>query len=143
VFAGLLVMTITIPINAWATKKEGEKQKELMEIKDSRIKCMDEMLSGMKVVKLYAWEEPLARRVADLREGEVGILRYLAYLFGLTNFTFSLNPYMVTMTVLGLYAAIYPEDPLTADKIFVTLSLFSMLKMPMVALPWAIVVLVR
>ena len=50
-FAGLGVLVLTIPVNAWGTKKEEEKSRKLMEIKDSRIKFMNEFLAGIKVKK--------------------------------------------------------------------------------------------
>ena len=52
VFAGLGVMILLIPINgvlANATKKLQIKQ---MKYKDKRVKMMNEILSGMKVIKL-------------------------------------------------------------------------------------------
>jgi len=109
----------------------------------SRIKLTNEMLSGMKVVKLNAWEEPLAKRIANIRGKEISILRYLAYLFGLTNFTIALNPFMISLTVFGLYTVINPNESLTADKIFLTITLFNLLKMPLAELPWSMVNLVK
>ena len=57
--------------------------------KDSRIKLMNEILPGIKVLKLYAWELPFMKRVNDVRAGEIRILKYLAKLWALTNFTFA------------------------------------------------------
>ncbi len=55
VFAGVGVMLLTFPGNAWATKKEEEQTRKLMEIKDSRIKFMNEYLSGIKVRGKHCW----------------------------------------------------------------------------------------
>ena len=46
---------------------------------------MNEILPGIKVLKLYAWELPFMKRVSDVRDVEIGILKYLAKLFALTK----------------------------------------------------------
>ena len=43
-----------------------------MKQKDGRIKMMNEILNGMKILKLYAWEESFEQQVLDIREREVG-----------------------------------------------------------------------
>jgi ATP-binding cassette subfamily C (CFTR/MRP) protein 1 len=54
-FAGLGIMIISIPINnGLAVRFYKLEQKQMMN-KDSRMKLMDEILGGIKVVKLYAW----------------------------------------------------------------------------------------
>jgi hypothetical protein len=37
-----------------------------METRDNRLKVLNEMLNGIRVVKLYAWEIPLMKRVPFL-----------------------------------------------------------------------------
>lgn len=51
-----------------------------MKLKDERLKMMNEILSGMKVLKLYAWEESMEKIVNDIRLKEVDILKRIAYL---------------------------------------------------------------
>ena len=34
---------------------------------DERIKVMNEIISGMRVIKMYTWEKPFAKLVANLR----------------------------------------------------------------------------
>ena len=42
-----------------------------MEKKDTRIKLMNELLNGMKVLKLYAWEEAFEQEILKIRNSEV------------------------------------------------------------------------
>ena len=44
-----------------------------MKEKDGRIKLMTEILNGMKVLKLYAWEESFQGQVLGIRDREVKI----------------------------------------------------------------------
>lgn len=42
-----------------------------MDEKDARMKITTEILNGMKVLKLYAWEDSFEKQVMHLREREV------------------------------------------------------------------------
>lgn len=42
-----------------------------MKQKDNRIKLMNEILNGIKVLKLYAWEEPMEKQILATRDKEV------------------------------------------------------------------------
>ena len=42
--------------------------------KDKRIKKLNEILSGIKVIKMYAWEIPFGKLVGDIR-----LEKYLLY----------------------------------------------------------------
>ena len=55
IFAGLAVMVLMIPVNAALAIRQRKLQKGQMKNKDNRMKLMDEILNGIKVIKLYAW----------------------------------------------------------------------------------------
>ena len=55
--AGLGVLVVMIPINAVVSQKMKTYQISQMKCKDRRTVLMDEILSGIKVIKLYAWEK--------------------------------------------------------------------------------------
>ncbi len=58
---------------------------------------MNEVLAGIKVLKLYAWELPFMKKLNDIREKEAKCLKANALLWSLINFTFSLSPFLVTV----------------------------------------------
>ena len=100
---------------------------------------MNEILPGIKVLKLYAWELPFMDRVNAVRAGEIDILKYLAKLWALTNFTFACSPFLVTVVVFTLYTTIDPVNHvLDASKIFVSMSLFGLMRLPLTIFPWAL-----
>ncbi len=78
---GLGVLCLLIPLNAWGTKVTESLQEKQLEAKDNRIKLMNEILPGMKVLKLYAWELPFMKRVTDVRDKEIKVLKHSAYLW--------------------------------------------------------------
>ena len=50
--AGVLVMLLMIPLNAFTGTKIRNLQLQMMTLKDSRVKLMNEILNGMKVSSL-------------------------------------------------------------------------------------------
>ena len=51
---GLLLMIV--PLNILAGQQINKYQRKNMALKDERVKMMNEVLNGIKVLKLYAWE---------------------------------------------------------------------------------------
>ncbi|CAG7720246.1 unnamed protein product, partial [Allacma fusca] len=47
--------------------------------KDERVKLMSEILSGIKILKLYAWEPSYQAEVLKIREMEMKTLKAAAY----------------------------------------------------------------
>ena len=46
-----------------------------MKDKDKRVKLMDEILNGIKVLKLYAWEPSFGDQVLGIRDNEIKSLK--------------------------------------------------------------------
>lgn len=42
-------------------------EQSVMKIKDERMKLMNDVLSGIRVLKLYAWEPSMRKMIAKLR----------------------------------------------------------------------------
>uniref|UniRef100_A0AAQ5Y2C9 Multidrug resistance-associated protein 1 n=1 Tax=Amphiprion ocellaris TaxID=80972 RepID=A0AAQ5Y2C9_AMPOC len=109
VLAGVAVMLLMVPVNAVI-------QVAQMKSKDQRIKLMNEMLNGIKVLKLYAWELAFKDKVSEIRESELKVLKKAAYLGAVSTFTWVCAP---------VYA-------------FVSLALFNILRFPLNMLPMVI-----
>ena len=66
-FAGLAVMILAIPLNGIVAGITRKFQIEQMKNKDERVKLMNEILNGVKVLKLYGWEESFMAQVLNIR----------------------------------------------------------------------------
>ena len=56
-------MILMIPLNGVVATKMKKYQISQMKDKDKRCKLMDEILNGIKVLKLYAWERSFQGQV--------------------------------------------------------------------------------
>nr|AHK05647.1 ATP-binding cassette transporter sub-family C member 1 isoform X7 [Tigriopus japonicus] len=142
-FIGVAIMAVLLPLNYWSSVIIKKMRKNQMEAKDGRIKLMNEVLKGMRVLKLYAWEIPFMSRINAIRLTEVKLMKSLAKVYAISNFTLNSGPTLITIACFGLYTVFQPGEILTADKIFVSIALFNIIRMSMVMLPWAIVALLK
>ena len=86
--AGITVMILLIPVNAYFSRKIRLIHNEVMNFKDKRIKLMNEILNGIKVLKLYAWEKSFNNQIDELRNNEVKKLKKRTIFNGLLAFAF-------------------------------------------------------
>ena len=70
-------------------------QSEQMKEKDKRIKLMSEILNGIKVLKLYAWEESFTKIISGIRKEELTLLRRAGFTNAASSFFWQLAPFMV------------------------------------------------
>ena len=41
---------------------------------------MNEIISGIKLIKMYCWENPLANRISEARKEEISVIRLEFYM---------------------------------------------------------------
>ncbi|XP_070558765.1 ATP-binding cassette sub-family C member 9-like [Ptychodera flava] len=96
---------------------------------DTRLKKINELLQGMKLLKLCAWEEIFCSSVEKVREQQVKLMmKSGAYMIvGLS--TAKTVTAMVTLISFVSYSLLNP-DPLTPELAFVALSFFGQMAVP-------------
>ncbi|XP_058453712.1 multidrug resistance-associated protein 1-like [Malaya genurostris] len=138
VFAGLGVMVIMIPLTGYIAAKLRDLQVEQMRIKDERVKRMNEILSGIKVLKLYAWEPSFQKDIVSVRSDEISVLRGMAYYGAATFFVWSMAPFLVTLASFAVYVMVDENNVLDPSTAFVSLALFNILRFPLAMFPMMI-----
>uniref|UniRef100_A0A803XV25 Multidrug resistance-associated protein 1 n=1 Tax=Meleagris gallopavo TaxID=9103 RepID=A0A803XV25_MELGA len=109
-----------------------------MKSKDNRIKLMNEILNGIKVLKLYAWELAFREKVLEIRQKELKVLKKSAYLAAVGTFTWVCAPFLVALSTFAVYVKMDENNILDAQKAFVSLALFNILRFPLNILPMVI-----
>ncbi|XP_067207174.1 multidrug resistance-associated protein 1 isoform X3 [Linepithema humile] len=138
VLAGLAVMIILIPVNGLIANKVKTLQIRQMKNKDERVKLMNEVLNGIKVLKLYAWEPSFEQQILKIRVKEIQVLKEAAYLNAGTSFIWSCAPFLVSLVSFTTYVLIDEKNVLDSTTAFVSLSLFNILRFPLSMLPMMI-----
>ncbi|XP_067942774.1 ATP-binding cassette sub-family C member 10-like [Watersipora subatra] len=134
--AGLIFAILLIPINRKVAVKIGELSTAMMSQKDQRVKTMNELIFGIRVVKLFSWENFFLDRVNRQRAAELSSLKSRKYLDALCVYFWATTPVLISILTFTTYSLLGNE--LTAPKVFTSLALFNMLIGPLNSFPWVI-----
>uniref|UniRef100_A0A8U7N1E2 ATP binding cassette subfamily C member 2 n=1 Tax=Corvus moneduloides TaxID=1196302 RepID=A0A8U7N1E2_CORMO len=143
VLAGIATMVLLIPINAFLVAKAKTIQERNMKNKDERMKIITEILNGIKILKLFAWEPSFEKRVNDIRAHELKNLVNFGYLQSVSIFVFTCAPFLVSLASFAVYVLVDENNILDAQKAFTAISLFNVLRFPMAMLPMVLSSLVQ
>ena len=98
---------LMIPMNSLVASKMKKYQRSQMISKDKRVKLMDEVLNGIKVLKLYAWEPSFSYKLLRIREEEIKALKKVR----VSVMTMSVIIVQCSMYILCMY-----YDPFKTDE---------------------------
>lgn len=139
-FAGVIVLVALFPISGFVANQLKNLQYIQMKLKDERVKLTNEILNGIKVLKLYAWEPSFETQISNIRAKEIAMLRKAAMYNAFTEFIWGLAPFLVSFASFATY--VYLGNNLTPTTAFVSLALFNILRMPMMFCKSLILILI-
>lgn len=92
---------------------------------DERVRFMDEIISGVQVIKMYAWEKPFAKLVAYTRKLELNVVRKTSYIRGVHMTSMLFTTRMALFCTMLAMVLIYGPEQITAARIFAISTYFS------------------
>ncbi|XP_032238396.2 ATP-binding cassette sub-family C member 4 isoform X2 [Nematostella vectensis] len=90
---------------------------------DERVKIMNEIIAGMRVIKMYTWEDSFAKLIMHLRKNELKWFLRMAYIQGAFASFFFSSAGLIYFTTFLVY--VLTGEVLTAAKVFTCVSLFN------------------
>ncbi|GFY18827.1 multidrug resistance-associated protein 1, partial [Trichonephila clavipes] len=141
--AGIGIIAILFPISYFVSRVGWKYSDKQMEVKDVRLKLMNEILNGIKILKLYAWEIPFAGRVSNSRKDEMKWIRYSFYTYVVTSFIYYCAPFAVSVVTFATFLLTDRNNVLDPTKAFVTLTLMEQLRYALFELPDAVADLIQ
>ena len=127
--AGVATLVLAIPINTLIAKFMKKLQLAQMKSKDKRIKLMNEILNGIKVIKLYAWEPSFSDQAQDIRNTEISVLRKSAVLNTISMFIWTSIPFLMGAGSFTIYVLIKGGQILTPTRYLKLHLIFKSFKM--------------
>ena len=110
---------------------------------DARVKLMNEVLTGIRVIKYYCWEKPFKGKIHDLRKVELKNTEKMAWIMSVgIDCMMSTIPNIVPLVCFSMYPSVMGK-PLTSSVAFTSLSLFIILRMPFAMMPFCMMLLVE
>lgn len=135
----LVVLLVVMGISVTHGDRIASVQHALLEIIDERIKVTSEALLGIRVMKFYAWEDSLARRVGAIRDKEVNLLRKFNFYQVLNTVMLFITPIFMSGATLGLYVLI--RHTITVVEAFTLIAMVNICRTSLNQLPQGIAAL--
>uniref|UniRef100_A0ABM0N098 ATP-binding cassette sub-family C member 9-like n=1 Tax=Saccoglossus kowalevskii TaxID=10224 RepID=A0ABM0N098_SACKO len=104
---------------------------------DDRLKKSNELLQGIKLLKLYGWEDIYCKAIETARSKEVRQMLKAGMYMVATMLITQATPIIVTLVSFGVYSIVSPT-PLTPEIAFSSLALFNQMMIPLFLLPMII-----
>uniref|UniRef100_A0A3Q3RY77 ABC-type glutathione-S-conjugate transporter n=1 Tax=Mastacembelus armatus TaxID=205130 RepID=A0A3Q3RY77_9TELE len=137
--AGIATVILIFPLNGFIAKKRSRLQVRIqMKFMDGRIRLMNEILNGIKILKFYAWEKAFLEQVLGYREKELKALKKSQILYSISIASFNSSSFLIAFAMFGVYVMLDDRNVLDAQKVFVSMALINILKTPLSQLPFAI-----
>jgi hypothetical protein len=137
-FIGLGILLVSTPATTIFLKKITGYRREMLRHTDARVKLMNQLLVGIRVLKMYAWEAAQEAAVLEVRRKELGALgKAIPYRVGLQTLMFA-APTLAMVTCFVVYGTVVPSS-FTPASIFTSISLFALMRFPLIFLPFALV----
>jgi len=109
-----------------------------LEAADVRVKVLNEMMQGIKVIKLMGWEEPILETCNKSRENELVHVRGIAVTKALMIAVVLGSSVIAAVVTFSVYVWLYPDEGMSPENIFVAALLIGMLRWPLMQIPEAI-----
>lgn len=100
---GIIMLACLIPINRVLVGMQMKLRFATQKHTDERIKLVNEVLKGIRVVKTYAWEEFMEAKISGIRAKEIKMIRTRSILGAFSNLFMWAAPPMATVAVFTLY----------------------------------------
>eukprot|EP00105_Crassostrea_gigas_P042556 XP_019926704.1 PREDICTED: multidrug resistance-associated protein 4-like isoform X4 [Crassostrea gigas] len=123
----LAVILVLLPLQFMLGWIYGKLRMKIGAAGDKRIHLMNQIIAGMRVIKMYCWEKPFSETVFNLRGLEVFQIWKASIAKSINMGLFQSASVVISMTLFG--TAWYTGVPLSAQRIYSTLGWVSCLRL--------------
>uniref|UniRef100_A0A8B9VUZ1 Multidrug resistance-associated protein 4 n=1 Tax=Anas zonorhyncha TaxID=75864 RepID=A0A8B9VUZ1_9AVES len=125
--AGMAVLIILLPVQTCIGRLFSSLRSKTAAFTDVRIRTMNEVISGMKIIKMYAWEKSFAELVSGLRRKEIAMVMKSSYLRGLNLASFFVASKITVFMTFMAYVLL--GNVISASRVFVAVSLYGAVRL--------------
>ena len=130
---GVAVLAFSLLITTYTAKKQSTVQEINMEWSDKRVSAVQELLSSIKLIKLYSWQLPFHRVISSIRHNQE-IQLWRTQLIAAINHSLGMSTTLF-VSLASFYTFHATRGALDATTAFTALMLFNQLRIPLYNLP--------
>ncbi|KAI8482476.1 Multidrug resistance-associated protein 5, partial [Branchiostoma belcheri] len=133
---GCSMFILFYPFQAGISRLTSHLRRKCIAITDRRVRTMNEILTCVKLIKMYAWEMPFGKAVSAVRSDERKVLEKAAYI---QSFSISTSPLVpVLASILTIVLHVMTGNDLTASQAFTMLAIFNSMRFMLATLPFCV-----
>nr|XP_057156085.1 ATP-binding cassette sub-family C member 12 isoform X13 [Pan paniscus] len=133
---GISVYVIFIPVQMFMAKLNSAFRRSAILVTDKRVQTMNEFLTCIKLIKMYAWEKSFTNTIQDIRRRERKLLEKAGFVQSGNS---ALAPIVSTIAIVLTFSChILLRRKLTAPVAFSVIAMFNVMKFPIAILPFSI-----
>ncbi|XP_077999254.1 ATP-binding cassette sub-family C member 5-like [Glandiceps talaboti] len=131
--AGSTLFLVSYPLQVISSKFVTYFRIRTIKITDKRVRMINEMITCVKLIKMYAWEKPFASKITGIRKKEKKLLQKAGVIQSVNE---SWNPlFQVGAVILTFSIYIYMGNDLTPAMAYTVIALFGMTRIVLLLLP--------
>ncbi|KAB0343821.1 hypothetical protein FD754_020747 [Muntiacus muntjak] len=124
--SGMAVLIILLLVQSCFGMLFSSLWSETAALTDDRIRTMSEVITGIRTIKMYAWEKSFADLITTLRRKEISRILKSSYLRGMNLASFfTVSKIMISVTFITNDLL---DNVITASQVFVVVMLFEALR---------------
>lgn len=136
-FVGLGYTFFTTPVSGVVFGIVFGLRKKKMTFTDARVKLMNEILNGIRIIKTMSWENAFIKKIEAIRSQEISLVAKAGYIFNAAFGLLLLGATQIQTTLIFL-TYIGLGNQLDAATAFTTLTLFGLMTSPFIFLPFGL-----
>uniref|UniRef100_A0A3P8V7T7 ATP binding cassette subfamily C member 4 (PEL blood group) n=1 Tax=Cynoglossus semilaevis TaxID=244447 RepID=A0A3P8V7T7_CYNSE len=125
--AGMAVLLILMPVQTMFGRLFSRLRSQTAVLTDDRIRTMNEVISGIRVIKMYGWEKPFIALVNEIRRKEISKIMTSSYLRGLNMASFFVASKIIIFFTVCVF--VLTGNTLTPSRIFMAVSLYGAVRL--------------
>lgn len=132
----LVFVLLLTPVQIYLGSVTSKLNNQQTSLTTKRVHIMSEILTAIKLIKFYAWEQPFTQRITDIRKQEMQRIKGIMMVKSINFMVVFSVPLIISLTSLGMY--VWLGNKLTANISFTVLSVYNTLRYPFFTLPTAV-----
>uniref|UniRef100_A0A8I5R013 Multidrug resistance-associated protein 4 n=1 Tax=Papio anubis TaxID=9555 RepID=A0A8I5R013_PAPAN len=125
--AGMAVLIILLPLQSCFGKLFSSLRSKTATFTDARIRTMNEVITGIRIIKMYAWEKSFSDLVTNLRKKEISKILRSSYLRGMNLASFFSASKIIVFVTFTTYVLL--GNVITASRVFVAVTLYGAVRL--------------
>ncbi|XP_023979013.1 ATP-binding cassette sub-family C member 4 [Physeter macrocephalus] len=125
--AGMAVLIILLPLQSCIGKLFSSLRSKTAAFTDTRIRTMNEVITGIRIIKMYGWEKSFADLITSLRRKEISKILRSSYLRGMNLASFFVASKIIVFVTFTTYVLL--GSVVTASRVFVAVTLYGAVRL--------------